>query len=129
MIRSSIISFFVKICLQFTCILSYFRKKIGGYLTSSNLELVILVIPGCCKKMVYQYIVVAKIKWRVLIILGYWTPDLLNCNQTCYAIESFKKWLFKFSSLSEIELMLPICKLYVADYIMFANRQHRFYLR
>jgi hypothetical protein len=45
------------------------------------------------------------------------------CMQMCVVIMSvcvcvgggdniFKKWLFKFSSLSEIELMLPICKLY-----------------
>jgi hypothetical protein len=31
------------------------------------------------------------------------------CNDGCFF---FKKWMYKFSSLSEIELMLPICKLY-----------------
>jgi hypothetical protein len=47
-------SFFI--CIQFTCILSNW-----GYLTRSNLELDILIIPGGCKKMVYQYVV---IKWQ-----------------------------------------------------------------
>jgi hypothetical protein len=33
-----------------------------GYLTKSNLQLGILIIPGCFKKMVYEYVVVPKLK-------------------------------------------------------------------
>jgi hypothetical protein len=36
------------------------QAKNWGYLTRPNLELAILIISGCCKKMVYQYVVVAK---------------------------------------------------------------------
>jgi hypothetical protein len=63
MIHSSVIYlFFVKICVLFTSILSCFHNKIGGYFTGSHLEFDILIIPGCCKKMVYRYVVVAKMK-------------------------------------------------------------------
>jgi hypothetical protein len=44
-----------------------------------------------------------------------------------FHVKIIRKWLFRLSSLSEIELMLRICKLYNPR-IMFANRQHRFYL-
>jgi hypothetical protein len=38
------------------------KKKIKklGYVTRSNLELGILIIPGCYKKMVYQGVIMAK---------------------------------------------------------------------
>jgi hypothetical protein len=41
-----------------------FSQQNVGYLTRSNLQLDIFffIIPGCCKKMVYKYVVVAKIK-------------------------------------------------------------------
>jgi hypothetical protein len=57
MVRSPIIDHFVKICLLFI-----FSQQNWGYLTRSNLELGILIIPGFCKKRVYQYVVVAKMK-------------------------------------------------------------------
>jgi hypothetical protein len=56
-------SFFVKICVLFACIPSCFqkkKKKNWGYLTRPNLELAIVIICGCCKEMVYQYVVVTK---------------------------------------------------------------------
>jgi hypothetical protein len=37
-----------------------FSQYNWGYLTRSNLELGILIFPGCCKKVVYQYVVMLK---------------------------------------------------------------------
>jgi hypothetical protein len=57
--RPSILDHFSR---KFVCLLAYhlvFPTKLG-YLTRSNLEIGILIIPDCCKKMIYQYVVVAK---------------------------------------------------------------------
>jgi hypothetical protein len=46
------------------------KKKKWRYLTRPNLELDILIfLHGCCKKMVYQYVVVAKMKKTTIIDL------------------------------------------------------------
>jgi hypothetical protein len=39
----------------------------------SNLELGILIIPSCCKEMVCQYVVVAKMKYTIAADHGYRT--------------------------------------------------------
>jgi hypothetical protein len=57
-------SFFMKICLLFACILSCFhkKKKDWGHFTRFNSKLGNLIITGCCKKIVCQYVVVPKMR-------------------------------------------------------------------
>jgi hypothetical protein len=53
-----------------------FSRQDWGYLTRSKLELGILIIHGCSKKMVYQYAEVAKKEYPILADLEYRTRDL-----------------------------------------------------
>jgi hypothetical protein len=83
-------SFFMKTCLQLHlhlhCIL--FSPKNWRYPTRSSLELGILIIPGCCKKMVnvYQYVVMAKMFFLSMPRIEPLTTDMAVRCTDHYAI-------------------------------------------